>query len=203
MNPKIIFLFLFLIFTIHATYAQRKLGGNVNRENITIGVDGKIDTLSNNGSTKVILSGKTNYTDYKIFSHKRDTAFIDTTLSIKKEYAFNYLRKDNFELLPFHNQGQTFNNLGYSFSNLHRFPDLGFRAKQVSYLEIEDIKYYEVPTPTTEITYKTGLQQGQVVDAIFTLNFSKRLNVSMSYKGLRSLGAYRRALVSNGNFRGA
>ncbi|PIY15314.1 MAG: hypothetical protein COZ16_04320, partial [Flavobacteriaceae bacterium CG_4_10_14_3_um_filter_31_253] len=111
MNPKIIFLFLFLIFTIHATYAQRKLGGNVNRENITIGVDGRIDTLSNNGSTKVILSGKTNYTDYKIFSHKRDTAFIDTTLSIKKEYAFNYLRKDNFELLPFHNQGQTFNNL--------------------------------------------------------------------------------------------
>ena len=53
-----------------------------------------------------------------------------------------------------------------------------------------------------QILYRTGLQQGQVLDALFTLNFSKRLNVSLSYKGLRSLGAYRQALVSNGNFRG-
>jgi len=34
------------------------------------------------------------------------------------------------------------------------------------------------------------------------LNFSRRLNVSLSYKGLRSLGAYRRSLASHGNFRG-
>ena len=203
MNQKLIYPFLLLIFTIQSVFGQRKLSGNEKSENITIGMDGRIDTLSNTGSTKVILSGKTKYTDYKIFSHKRDTSYIDTTLSIKKEYLFNYLRKDNFELLPFHNQGQTFNNLAHNFSNMSHFPDIGFRAKQVSYLEIEDIKYYEVPTPTTEITYKTGMQQGQVVDAIFTLNFSKRFNVSMSYKGLRSLGAYRRALVSNGNFRGA
>jgi len=92
--------------------------------------------------------------------------------------------------------------LGYDFSNLDLYPDLGFSAKQFSYLDVEDIKYYEVPTPTTEITYRTGLQQGQVLDAIFTLNFSRRFNVSMSYKGIRSLGAYRQSLVSNGNFRG-
>ena len=159
------------------------------------------DSISSS-ETKVILSGKTKYTDYKIFSHKRDTSYIDTTLTLQKEYKFNYLKKDNFELLEFHNQGQTFNNLGYSFDNLNLFPDIGYRAKQFSYLEIEDIKYYEVPTPTTEILYRTGLQQGQVLDAIFTLNFSRRLNVSLSYKGIRSLGAYRQALVSNGNFRG-
>lgn len=203
MNKIIVFTFFVLIFISSTAFSQRTLSGNEKKENISIGMDGRIDSLSNTGSTKVILSGKTKYTDYKIFSHKRDTAYIDTTLSIKKEYIFNYLRKDNFELLSFHNQGQTFNNLGYNFSNISHFPDIGFSAKQVSYLEIEDIKYYEVPTPTTEITYKTGLQQGQVVDAIFTLNFTERLNVSMSYKGLRSLGAYRRALVSNGNFRGA
>ena len=156
----------------------------------------------NTGSTKVILSGKTKYTDYKIFSHDGAVSYIDTTLNIQKEYKFNYLRKDNFELLEFHNQGQTFNSLGYSFENLNQFPDIGFRAKQFSYFEIEDVKYYEVPTTTSEILYRTGLQQGQVVDALFTLNFSKRLNVSMSYKGLRSLGAYRQSLASNGNFRG-
>lgn len=160
------------------------------------------DTLNNSGEITVTLSGKTKYTDYKIFSHERDTTYIDTTLTIEKEYKFNYLRTDNFELLAFHNQGQTFNNLGYNFSNLSLFPDIGFTAKQFSYLDIEEIKYFEVPTTTTEITYRTGLQQGQVVDAIFTLNFSRRLNVSLSYKGLRSLGAYRRSLASHGNFRG-
>ena len=161
------------------------------------------DSIRNSGEISVTLSGKTKYTDYKIISHNRDTTYIDTTLTIQKDYKFNYLRTDNFELLGFHNQGQTFTNLGYDFSNLKLFPDIGFTAKQFSYLDIDEIKYYEVPTPTTEITYRTGLQQGQVLDAIFTLNFSKRLNVSLSYKGIRSLGAYRRSLASNGNFRGA
>ena len=161
------------------------------------------DSIRNSGEISVTLSGKTKYTDYKIISHKRDTTYIDTTLTIQKDYKFNYLRTDNFELLGFHNQGQTFTNLGYDFSNLKLFPDIGFTAKQFSYLDIDEIKYYEVPTPTTEITYRTGLQQGQVLDAIFTLNFSRRLNVSLSYKGIRSLGAYRRSLASNGNFRGA
>ncbi|WP_158839148.1 putative porin [Polaribacter sp. L3A8] len=161
------------------------------------------DSVRNTGEITVKLSGKTKYTDYKIFSHKRDTTYIDTTLTIQKDYKFNYLRTDNFELLAFHNQGQTFTNLGYNFSNLNFLPDIGFTAKQFSYLDIDEIKYYEVPTPTTEITYRTGLQQGQVLDAIFTVNFSPRLNVSLSYKGIRSLGAYRRSLASHGNFRGA
>jgi len=160
------------------------------------------DSINTFSSTMVTLSGKTKYTDYKIISHKRDTTYIDTTLTLQKEYKFNYLRKDLFEFLEFHNQGQAVNNLGYSFNNVYRFPDIGFSAKQASYFNIDDIDYFEVPTPTTEILYRTGLQQGQVLDVLFTLNFSKRLNVSLSYKGLRSLGAYRQALVSNGNFRG-
>jgi len=159
------------------------------------------DSLNTFSTTTVTLSGQTKYTDYKIISHKRDTTYVDTTLTLQKEYKFNYLRKDLFESLEFHNQGQAVNNLGYRFNNVYRFPDIGFSAKQASYLDIEDIKYYEVPTPTSEVLYRTGLQQGQVLDALFSLNFSRRLNVSLSYKGLRSLGAYRRALVSNGNFR--
>ena len=202
MKKTVFLTFLLFGFVLNSIYSQTKLGAGAKRENTFVGADGEIDTLRNTGSTKVILSGKTKYTDYKIFSHKGDTTYIDTTLTILKEYKFNYLRKDNFELLEFHNQGQTFNNLAYSFDNLKQFTDIGFTAKQFSYFEIEDIDYYEVPTPTTEILYRTGLQQGQVVDALFTLNFSKRLNVSASYKGLRSLGAYRRSLASNGNFRG-
>ena len=159
-----------------------------------------LDSISDN-EIKVKLSGKTKYTDYKIISFKNDTTIVDTTLTLKKYYKFNFLRKDNFELLPFHNQGQTFNNLGYSFNNISQFPDIGFRAKQFGFFELEDVDYYHVPTPTTEALYRTGLEQGQVLDILFTTNFSKRLNVGMSYKGLRSLGTYRRSLASSGNFR--
>ena len=197
MNKQFFLFSLLILGSFMSAFSQRKLSETGFNSFNEAGNDSIIS-----GRTKIELSGKTKYTDYKIFSHKGDTTFIDTTLTILKEYKFNYLRKDNFELLEFHNQGQTFNNLGYSFDHLKQFPDIGFTAKQFSYFDIEDIDYYEVPTPTTEILYRTGLQQGQVVDALFTLNFSKRLNVSASYKGLRSLGAYRRALVSNGNFRG-
>ena len=197
MNKQKIFFFLLILFSAATIFSQKRFAKNEFTSLNGIENDSLIS-----GRTKIELSGKTKYTDYKIFSHKGDTTYIDTTLTILKEYKFNYLRKDNFELLEFHNQGQTFNNLGYSFDNLKQFTDIGFTAKQFSYFEIEDIDYYEVPTPTTEILYRTGLQQGQVVDALFTLNFSKRLNVSASYKGLRSLGAYRRSLASNGNFRG-
>jgi hypothetical protein len=202
MNKQLFLLFTLLFFGVNLLFSQRTINPvQENGFNSTNRIGN--DSLRGSGEITVKLSGKTKYTDYKIFSHKRDTTYIDTTLSIQKEYKFNYLRTDNFELLEFHNQGQTFNNLGYTFNNLTFLPDIGFTAKQFSYLNIDEIKYYEVPTPTTEIMYRTGLQQGQVLDALFTVNFSKRLNVSLSYKGIRSLGAYRRALVSNGNFRSA
>ena len=159
------------------------------------------DTIRNSRKNKVEPSEKTIYTDYKIISHQLDTTYIDTTLTIQKEYKYNFLRKDLFELQEFHNQGLPLNSLGYTFSKTSFLPDIGFRAKQFPYLEVEDITYYEVPTTTSEILYRTGLQQGQVLDALFTTNFSRRFNFSIAYKGLRSLGAYRRSLASNGNFR--
>ncbi|MGY0407734.1 MAG: putative porin [Polaribacter sp.] len=198
MNKYVLFYFLLFFVGVHSLFSQRFIGGN----RLGNPTEAKNDSLNNSGEITVKLSGKTKYTDYKEISQQRDTTYIDTTLNIQKEYKFNFLRKDLFEFLQFHNQGQTFNNLAYSFNNINRLPDIGFLAKQVSYLGVDDITYYEVPTPTTEILYRTGLEQGQVLDALFTLNFSKRLNFSLSYKGLRSLGTYRRALASNGNFRG-
>lgn len=155
----------------------------------------------NQRNVVVKLSGKTKYTDYKILSFFKDTTYIDTTLSLKKNYTFNFLRKDNFELLPFHNIGQTFNNLGYSFDRIGSHPDIGARAKQFFYMNIEDMNYYEVPTPSSELMFLTTIEQGQFLESFFTLNFSRRFNVSIAYTGLRSLGNYRESLVSQGNFR--
>lgn len=162
------------------------------------------DTLFKNDirNRNVTIKGKTNYKDFKIFnSSLSDTSYVDTTLTIQKEYRFNFLRKDLFELLPFHNIGQTFNNLGYDYSKSNPYPDIGFRAKQFFYQNAEDMSYYEVPTPTSEVMFRTTLEQGQFLNSFITLNFSKRFNVSMAYTGLRSLGKYRRSLISQGYFR--
>jgi len=159
------------------------------------------DSTSFTEQVNIKIEGVTKYTDYKIISINNDTTFIDTTLTLKKDFLFNHRRKDNFELLPFHNQGQTFNRLGYNFENNALLPSIGANAKHFNYLKVEDISYYEVPTPTSEILYKTALKQGQVLDAFLTMNTSRQFNFSLAYKGLRSLGKYRNSLASHGNFR--
>ncbi|HLT54166.1 MAG TPA: putative porin, partial [Flavobacteriaceae bacterium] len=164
------------------------------------------DTLSSRLSGKSTSNAKIKNKDakieqYLIISHLKDTTFVDTTLSIKKEYKFNYLRKDNIELMPFSNIGQTYNTLAYNFSNQNLMPLFAARARHFNYMEIEDIKYYHVPTPLTELFYKSAFEQGQLLDAFFTVNTSKQLNFGIGYKGLRSLGKYQNILTSTGNFR--
>lgn len=138
---------------------------------------------------------------YEIISAARDTSYVDTTLSIQKEYKFNYLRRDNFELLPFNNVGQTYNSLAYTFDKINLKPLFAAQSHHFNYLEIEDINYYHVPTPLTELYFKTAFKQGQQLDAFFTINTSEQFNFSLAYKGVRSLGAYQNSLASTGNFR--
>jgi hypothetical protein len=71
----------------------------------------------------------------------------------------------------------------------------------MNYIEANDVKYYSVATPLTELYYKSVMEQGQNVDALITLNTSKNFNFSIAFKGLRSLGKYINQLSSTGNFR--
>ncbi|MHC5201836.1 putative porin [Myroides sp. LJL119] len=139
--------------------------------------------------------------DYKIISINNDTIVVDTALSINKFYTYNYLRKDNFGLLAFNNVGQTYNTLKFNPHIKELFPDFGFRGKQFGYMQIEDIKYYHVPTPYTDLYYKSVMKQGQNLDAFITMNTSENFNFSIGYKGLRSVGRYINELSSTGNFR--
>lgn len=140
-------------------------------------------------------------TSYKIIFIHGDTTYVDTSLTIHKYYRFNYLRTDNFELLPFANVGQTYNSLGDFFKEENLIPEFGARARHFNFMEAKDINYYEVPTPLTELYFKTVPEQGQTLDAFFTMNTSPRFNFSIGYKGLRSLGKYQNSLTSTGNFR--
>lgn len=138
---------------------------------------------------------------YKIITLQNDTTYVDTSLTIQREYKFNYLRKDNFGLLPFANEGSTYNTLQYSLKSISPYPEFGFAGKHFNYMEVNDINYYNVATPMTELYFKTVMEQGQMIDAFITLNTSERLNFGIGYRGLRSLGKYVNQLSSNGNFR--
>ena len=138
---------------------------------------------------------------YRFITLENDTTYIDTSLTIQKEYSHNYLRKDIFGLLPFSNDGQTYNTLQYSLNDFTAFPEFGFKAKHFNFLEANQIRYSSVATPVTELYFKTTIKKGQSVDAFITLNTSENLNFSIAYKGLRSEGEYINQLASTGNFR--
>ena len=144
---------------------------------------------------------KATYDQYRIITIQRDTTFVDTSLTIKKEYEYNYLRKDIFGLLPFANEGQTYAFLDFGLKNFSSFPEIGYSGKHFNYLQVNDINYYSVATPITELYFKTVMEQGQSVDGLIAVNTSERFNMSIAYKGLRSLGKYINQLSSSGNFR--
>ncbi|WP_452225323.1 putative porin [Lacinutrix chionoecetis] len=201
---KIIFTF-FLISFVVSSNAQTKplLSKEVKTVDDNSGVtnDSLFNRSTKSTSNKNIKNEEAKITDYLIISHKNDTTYVDTTLTIQKEYKYNYLREDEFNLMPFSNLGQTYNTLSKDFENTSLMPEFGARARHFNYMEIEDINYYHVPTPLTELFYKSAFEQGQLLDAFFTVNTSEQFNFSGAYKGLRSLGNYQHILTSTGNFR--
>ncbi|MDN6279592.1 MAG: putative porin [Psychroflexus sp.] len=179
--------------------AQRKLTGTpTNRPSITLDDEEESDDDSEKKDIKEV---ETEVSSYKIITMANDTTYVDTTLTIQKNYKYNYLRRDDFGLLGFQNIGQTFNRLTYDFDKLSNSPQFGARARHFNFMEAEDINYYDVPTPFTELYFRTVFEQGQNVDAFFTSNIKPNFNLSIAYKGLRSLGSYQNTLTSTGNLR--
>ena len=122
-------------------------------------------------------------------------------LRFKKNTAIIICEKILFGLLAFPNEGQTYNTLQYSLTSFSPLPEFGFKAKHFNFLEANQIRYYSVATPVTELYFKSVMQKGQNVDAFFAVNTSPRLNFSIAYKGLRSEGKYINQMASTGNFR--
>ena len=156
---------------------------------------------SGSKENNVIKPKKAAFNQYRIITLQKDTTYVDTSLNIKKEYEYNYLRKDIFGLLPFANEGQTYAVLNFGLKKVTAFPEIGFSGKQFNYMRADDIKYYSVATPVSDLYFKTVMEQGQSIDAFITVNTSERFNISIAFKGLRSLGKYINQLSSTGNFR--
>ncbi|MDG1246735.1 MAG: hypothetical protein P8N64_00100, partial [Flavobacteriaceae bacterium] len=126
---------------------------------------------------------------YKIYYLDGKVESIDTTLNIYKDYKFNFLREDSFDLISFANSGHTYNKLSYDFKNFNK-PDIGARGKHFHYFEKDDIGYYNVPTPFTEIFAKSTFEQGQILDMLVSINLSPQYNFTIAHKGYKSLGNY-------------
>ena len=188
------FIFLTFIFFINS-YSQRNTlrGEGLGVSNVSDKSQKKVKDTTSYEKAPIDL--------YKIYTLQKDTTYVDTSLTIKSEYKYNLLRKDIFGLLPFANEGHTYNSLDFALSNKNAMPNFGFKAKHFNYLEATDIKYYNVPTPLTDLYFKTVMEQGQALDAFLTVNTKPNLNFSIAYRGLRSLGKYVNNLTSSGNFR--
>ncbi|HJS00371.1 MAG TPA: putative porin [Flavobacterium sp.] len=138
---------------------------------------------------------------YRFVTLERDTTYLDTSLTIEKEYSHNYLRNDLFGLLAFPNEGQAYNTLQYSLTEYSPYPEFGFKAKHFNFLEANQIRYGSVATPVTELFFKSTQGRGHSVDSFFSVNLSPNFNLSIAYKGLRSEGKYINQLTSTGSFR--
>jgi hypothetical protein len=176
----------------------------VNKKN---SLDEKVKGISNKKSSKKRLipfikpMDDVSIGDYKILYFDGSEKIVDTSLSIEGEYTFNFLRKDYFEYLTFPNMGEAFNKMGYNFHEQSLTPQMGARVKHFGYFEKEDIPYYNVPSPYTELFFKSTFQQGQNLDATLAINTSPKFNIAVSFKGFRSLGKYRAALSRARQFR--
>ena len=171
-------------------------GGNLQNSSIADSL------LSNFGdkSTKLNKNPDAKIEDYLLITRQYDTLRIDTSLTINKYHKINFLRKDNFGLMPFSNTGVAYNSLVFEPSNSIS-PKIGASNKYFAYDSADDVVYYDLPTPFTELMYRSVFEQGQLLDAIYSVNTSRQFNFSISRKGLRSLGNYQNFISSSSNFK--
>ena len=171
-------------------------GSNLQNSSITDSLMSKFG----NRSTKLNKNPDAKIQDYLIISRTNDTVAVDTSLTIEKYHKINFLRKDDFDLIPFSNTGVAYNTLSfYGINSIN--PKMGASNKYYSYDSVDDVVYYDLPTPFTELMYRSVFEQGQLLDAIYSVNTSRQFNFSISRKGLRSLGNYQNFISSSSNFK--
>lgn len=145
-------------------------------------------------SLKIFKPTIYDYTYQTQFSEKK---IFDTVFTSDKTFIFSqYNNQDNFGRVQFANIGSGFNQLIYEVNpeqNLSLLPT----NKSYFLKSIDDIKYYDVKTPTTAFVYHNAMRNGAVLQSTYTQNVGQNFNFAIEYTGLRSQGLYRNSLASN------
>ncbi len=156
------------------------------------------DTLVvDNGHKDSMKIFKPTIGDYKYRTQFGEERLIDTTFTVQKSYAYTqYNNQDNFGKIQFANVGSGFQDLLFKHNpeqNLTLLPT----NKSHFYIGADNIRYYDVKTPTTSFIYHSAMKNGGGLQSRYTQNFGKNFNFAAEYMGLRSQGFYDNNLASN------
>lgn len=189
---KYIFLVIFFCATvIEAQIIKKPQLQNKNAERDTLVID-----KGGKDSVKIFKPTINDYLIYHQFSEKK---IFDTVFTADKSYQFSqFNNRDNFGKIQFANIGSGFQDLVFSVNkeqNLALLPT----NKSHFIVGIDDVKYYDVKTPTTSFVYHNAMKQGAALTTTYTQNVGKNFNIAVEYMGLRSQGLYRRSLASSNN----
>lgn len=179
------YLFFFLLFS-SGLLVQSQV-----RESDTIVVD--------NGRKDSVKIFRPTINDYKYKTQFGEQKIFDTAFSVYKSYEYTqYNNRDNFGKVQFANIGSGFQDLVFSHNpeqNLSLLPT----RKSHFIIGINDVKYYDVKTPTTSFIYHTAMRNGAALQTTYTQNIGKNFNFAVQYMGLRSQGFYLHSLAANNN----
>ncbi|MCW3167492.1 putative porin [Chryseobacterium sp. 09-1422] len=135
--------------------------------------------------------------DYQYQTQFSEKKIFDTVMTFDKTNIFSqYNNRDNFGRVQFANIGAGFNPLSYEVNDEQ---NLSLLPSNKSYVitAVNDVKYYDVKTPTATFIYHTAMRNGAALQSTYTQNIGKRFNFALEYMGLRSEGMYRNSLAAN------
>ncbi|SKB81530.1 Putative porin [Soonwooa buanensis] len=165
------------------------------------------DETRKSEDTLVVVSGKSDsleifkptINDYLYQTQFSQKKLFDTSFSISRSYEFTqFNNRDNFGKIQFSNIGSGFQPLIFETNkeqNLSVLPT----NKSFFILGADDIKYYDVKTPTATFIYHNSMKNGAALQSTYTQNVGKNFNFAIEYMGLRSQGLYRNSLAASNN----
>ncbi|UTX47662.1 putative porin [Chryseobacterium sp. MA9] len=160
----------------------------------------KEDTLViDSGKKDSLKIFKPTINDYLYQTQFSEKKVFDTVMTFDKTYIFSQQNnKDNFGRVQPSNIGSGFNPLVFEVNDEQ---NLSLLPSNKSYMIIgaNDVKYYDVKTPTATFVYHNAMRNGAALTSTYTQNIGKRFNFALEYMGLRSQGLYRNSLSANNN----
>ena len=187
----IFFIILFISNFFNAQIFKKEKTDNNSKQDTLIVDKGQKDSL------KIF---KPTINDYLIQNQFSEKKVFDTVFTAEKSYAFTqFNNKDNFGKIQFSNIGSGYQDLVF---NINKEQNLALLPTKKSHfiLGVDDIRYYDVKTPTTSFIYHNAMKQGAALQTTYTQNVGKNFNFAVEYMGLRSQGLYRRELAASNNF---
>lgn len=185
--------YFFLLIFFCVGIAQAQVLKNTETKNLS-SKDTLVVDRGGRDSVKVFKPTFNDYLHHTQFSEKKS---FDTVFTADKSYQFSqFNNRDNFGKIQFANIGSGFQDLVFSVNkeqNLALLPT----NKSHFIVGIDDVKYYDVKTPTTSFVYHNAMKQGAALTTTYTQNVGKNFNIAVEYMGLRSEGLYRRSLASS------